>query len=66
MIVIILLIIFLLAGWVTLMLPLSDYDSVQLIICGVVGLTVVIIVSASIIIHKLDCLLSKDKEDKSE
>lgn len=66
MIAIILLIIFLFVGWITLMIPLSDSNSIQMILAIAMGLVAVNIVSFSIIIHKLDCLQKKSKNNKIE
>lgn len=63
MIAIILFIIFLLIGWITLSLSLSDSNSIQMILSVVMGLTAVNIVSSAIVIHKLDCLHNKIKSN---
>lgn len=66
---IILIVIFLLASWITLMIPLSINNSVEAILCVVIGLVAVNIAGFSIIINKLDLLQykikgGKNKEDK--
>ena len=59
MIAIILLIIFLFVGWITLIIPLSDSNSIQMILAITMGLATVNIVSSIIIIQKLNCLHNK-------
>lgn len=65
MIALILLIIFLLVGWITLIIPLSITNSIEMILAISMGLTVVNIVSSTIIIHKLNCLQNKSNNDKT-
>lgn len=65
MIAIILLIIFLFVGWITLMIPLSDSNSIQMILAIAIGLTAVNIASSTIIIQKLNCLHNKLQSHKT-
>ena len=65
MVSIIFIIIFLLVSWITLMLPLSDSNSIQIILSVVMGSVAVNIVSSSIIINKLNCINNKIKSHKN-
>lgn len=65
MIAIILIIIFLLAGWITLIIPLEDLDIIQLTLAIAMGLAAVNIASSTIIIRKLNCLHNKLQSHKT-
>ena len=56
--------VFLLVGWLTLIIPLSNSDTIQIILCVAMGLVAVNITGISMIINRIDSLHTKN--DKKE
>lgn len=56
--------VFLLVGWLTLIIPLSNSDTIQIILCVAMGLVAVNITGISMIINRIDSLHTEN--DKKE
>lgn len=56
--------VFLLVGWLTLIIPLSNSDTIQIILCVAMGLVAVNIAGISMIINRIDSLHTEN--DKKE
>lgn len=69
MIAVALIAVFLLVSWIMLIIPFSNNESTELVLCLVTGLSAVVIVASSIIIGKLNSihkLLKENKENKEK
>lgn len=65
MIAIALIVVFLFVGWIFLLFPLSEHDSIELTLCMVAGLTAVVIVATTMIMSKLNSIKKLFEESKS-
>ena len=64
MIAVILTAVFLLTGWIALIIPISQSDTIQLILSAAIGLTAVVITGFTIVITKINRLPNNKDKDK--
>lgn len=65
MIAIALIVVFLFVGWVFLIFPFSEYDSIELTFCMMAGLTAVVIIATTMIMSKLNSIKKLLEENKN-
>lgn len=66
MIAILLVAIFLFVGFIFFQFPFSEYESIQLTLCMVAGLTAVVIAATTMIMSKLNSIQKRFEESKNK